>query len=498
MLSGEIARRYGSPGLPDDTIRFNFTGSAGQSFGAFLAKGVTLDARRRRQRLRRQGAFRRHASIVYPPRDFHASLPEENIIDRQRRALRRDQRRSVLQRHGRRALRGAQLRRDRGGRRRRRSRLRIHDQRPGRRARQLRPQLRRRHERRHRLRARRDAATSPRSAATSTRSISSRCSNRRTCRLVRDLIARHVEVTGSPRAKWILENWDEMLPQFIKVFPHEYKRVLGVAAASKRTFRPVRCRVAGRQSQSRCNMGKTTGFMEYTRELPPRRPVAERVNDWFEIYQDFPGREAPQAGRALHGLRRAVLPHRLSRQQSSFPTGTIWSIAAAGKRPSASLHATNNFPEFTGRICPAPCEASCVLGINEPPVTIKQIEKTIVDRALRGRLDPPRTAAAPHRQEASRSSARSRRTRRRAAAGRAGHSVTVFEKADRIGGLLRYGIPEFQDGEAHHRPPPGADAAEGVKFVTNAHVGVNVAGRGSAPRLRRHRCWPAAPSSRAT
>ncbi len=108
------------------------------------------------------------------------------------------------------------------------------------------------------------------------------------------------------------------------------------------------------------------------------------------------------------------------------------------------LHATNNFPEFTGRICPAPCEAACVLGINEPPVTIKQIEKTIIDRAFEEGWIQPEPPAVPHRQARRGDRLRARGPGRRAAAGRAGHAVTVFEKADRIGGLLRYGIPDFK------------------------------------------------------
>ena len=130
MLSGEIARRYGSQGLPDDTIHFQFNGSAGQSFGAFLAE--RRDARRSKATPTIMSAkdFRADA-LSSIRRENSGFVPEENILDRQRRALRRDQRRGVLQRHGRRALRGAQFRRDGGGRRRRRSRLRIHDEWPG-------------------------------------------------------------------------------------------------------------------------------------------------------------------------------------------------------------------------------------------------------------------------------------------------------------------------------------------------------------------------------
>src|ERR1039457_2917544 len=141
-----------------------------------------------------------------------------------------------------------------------------------------------------------------------------------------------------------------------------------------------------------------------------------------------------------------------------------------------TLHATNNFPEFTGRICPAPCEAACVLGINEPPVTIKNVEKTIVDRAwdegwIVPELPPVRTGkrvavvgSGPAGMAAAQQLAR------------AGHTVTLFEKSDRIGGLLRYGIPNFKM-EKHlidRRMQQMAD--EGVEFVTSANIGEGITG----------------------
>src|SRR5437870_2078230 len=128
-------------------------------------------------------------------------------------------------------------------------------------------------------------------------------------------------------------------------------------------------------------MGKVTGFMEYTRELPQRRPVAERVNDWFEIYKPFPEDSIRDQGARCMDCGVPFC-------HSGCPVNNIipdWNdLVFRGRWQEAIrvLHSTNNFPEFTGRICPAPCEASCVLGINEPPVTIKQIEKTVVDRAF--------------------------------------------------------------------------------------------------------------------
>src|SRR5215831_1729048 len=142
------------------------------------------------------------------------------------------------------------------------------------------------------------------------------------------------------------------------------------------------------------------------------------------------------------------------------------------KEAVRQLHATNNFPEFTGRICPAPCEASCVLGINEPPVTIKQIERTIIDRAFdEGFIRPEPAEIKTGKRVAIVGSGPAGLAAAQQLA-RAGHEVAVFEKNDRIGGLLRYGIPNFK--MEKHLIDRRLDQmrAEGVEFVTNAHIGV--------------------------
>jgi glutamate synthase (NADPH/NADH) small chain len=220
-------------------------------------------------------------------------------------------------------------------------------------------------------------------------------------------------------------------------------------------------------------MGKISGFLEYTREVPERRSVEERVNDWFEIYNPFPEEKIKlQAARCMD----CGIPfcHTGCPVSNIIPdwNDLIWH--GRWREASRVLHATNNFPEFTGRICPAPCEAACVLGINEPAVTIKNIEKTIVDRAWEEgwvvpELPPFRTGkrvavigSGPAGLAAAQQLAR------------AGHFVTVFEKADRIGGLLRYGIPNFKMEKHLIDRRIEQMRAEGVEFAVNAHVGGNI------------------------
>ena len=220
-------------------------------------------------------------------------------------------------------------------------------------------------------------------------------------------------------------------------------------------------------------MGKTTGFMDYPRELAPRRPVLERVNDWFEIYQDVPEEQLRQQGARCMDCGVPFC-------QTGCPVNNLipdWNdhvYRGSWKEAVRQLHATNNFPEFTGRICPAPCETSCVLGINAPPVAIKQNEKNIVERGfLEGWIRPQ---PAKHRSGKKVAIVGSGPAGLAAAQqlSRAGHDVTIYEKADRIGGLLRYGIPEFKLEKHIIDRRLEQMTAEGVTFVTNAEVGKNI------------------------
>src|SRR5215468_8206157 len=221
-------------------------------------------------------------------------------------------------------------------------------------------------------------------------------------------------------------------------------------------------------------MGKPTGFMEFSRELAPRRPATQRINDWFEIYQDFPEDKLQTQGARCMDCG-VPFCHTGCPVNNIIPDWNDLVYRGMWREAVRRLHATNNFPEFTGRICPAPCESACVLGINQPPVTIKQIEKSIVDRGFKeGWIRPEPPAFRTNKRVAVVGSGPAGLAAAQQLA-RAGHSVVVYEKADRIGGLLRYGIPHFKLEKHIIDRRIDQMAAEGVQFITNAHVGHNVA-----------------------
>ena len=222
-------------------------------------------------------------------------------------------------------------------------------------------------------------------------------------------------------------------------------------------------------------MGKITGFLEYTRETPERRPVQERVNDWFEVYQDLSKEKLKnQAGRCMD----CGVPfcHTGCPVNNLIPDWNDLVYRGRWREAIRTLHATNNFPEFTGRICPAPCEASCVLGINDTPVTIKVVEQNIIDHAFaQGWVEPE----PPPRRTGKKVAVVGSGPAGLAAAqqlNRAGHSVVVFEKHDRIGGLLRYGIPDFKLEKRVVDRRLEQLAAEGIEFRTGVEVGVSPSG----------------------
>lgn len=221
-------------------------------------------------------------------------------------------------------------------------------------------------------------------------------------------------------------------------------------------------------------MADPNGFMKFTkRETPKRRPVPLRLRDWNEVYEDFDHEDLRhQASRCMD----CGIPF----CHNGCPLGNLipeWNDLVHQDRWQDAierLHATNNFPEFTGRLCPAPCEASCVLGINSDPVTIKQVEVEIIDNAFdEGWVVPKRAHLLTGKSVAVVGSGPAGLAAAQQLT-RAGHDVTVFERADRIGGLLRYGIPEFKMEKRHIDRRLDQMRAEGTQFRTSVDVGVDV------------------------
>src|SRR5688572_13996199 len=230
-------------------------------------------------------------------------------------------------------------------------------------------------------------------------------------------------------------------------------------------------------------MGKPTGFIEYLRELPVDRKAQERIRDWNEFHEHMDEKKLQEQGaRCMDcGVPFCYTGTLFSGMASGCPINNLipeWNdliYRGLWKEALERLHKTNNFPEFTGRVCPAPCEGSCVLGINSPPVTIKNIEASIIDHGWENGWVVPE--------------APTKRTGRKVAVvgsgpaglsaaaqlNKAGHLVTVFERADRPGGLLMYGIPNMKlDKEEVVLRRIKLMEQEGIKFICNANVGENV------------------------
>jgi glutamate synthase (NADPH) small chain len=215
------------------------------------------------------------------------------------------------------------------------------------------------------------------------------------------------------------------------------------------------------------------GFLRYERQLPKRRPVPVRIQDWHEVYPPA-GEELirDQATRCMDcGIpfchEGCPLGNRIPDWNDLVRTGA-WAAAAE------SLHATNNFPEFTGRLCPAPCEAACVLGIADDPVTIKQVEVEIANHAFALGYVRPQPAPAPSGKRVAVVGSGPAGLAAAQQLARAGHAVTVFERDDRIGGLLRYGIPDFKIEKGVLDARLAQLSAEGVVFEAGVNVGVDL------------------------
>jgi glutamate synthase (NADPH) small chain len=220
-------------------------------------------------------------------------------------------------------------------------------------------------------------------------------------------------------------------------------------------------------------MGKVTGFLEYERQTPERRPVSERTHDFFSVYLPFSEDKLQIQGARCMDCG-VPFCHAGCPLNNLIPDWNDMIYRGRWKDAIRALHATNNFPEFTGTVCPAPCEASCVLGIIDPPVSIKAIENAIVEHAFReGWIRPEQPEFRTGRRVAIVGSGPAGLAAAQQL-NRAGHNATVFEKADRIGGLLRYGIPDFKLEKSLLDRRLDQLQREGIEFQTRTHVGVDV------------------------
>ncbi|HMO25690.1 MAG TPA: glutamate synthase subunit beta, partial [Tepidisphaeraceae bacterium] len=220
-------------------------------------------------------------------------------------------------------------------------------------------------------------------------------------------------------------------------------------------------------------MGKPTGFIEYPREMPARRAVSLRIGDWQDVYTEMPADKLRQQGARCMDCG---VPY----CNNGCPLGNLipdWNdLVYRGRMREAleSLLKTNNFPEFTGSVCPAPCEEACTLNIWKTPVTIKLIEWNIIDHAFKQGWMEPRPPARRTGKKVAVIGSGPAGLAAAAQLNKAGHLVTVYERADRIGGLLTYGIPNFKLEKHVVDRRIKLMEAEGITFVTNANVGQNV------------------------
>ncbi|XP_011708149.1 PREDICTED: putative glutamate synthase [NADPH] isoform X2 [Wasmannia auropunctata] len=307
---------------------------------------------------------------------------------------------------------------------------------------------------------------------------------------VKQLLEEFIEKTGSLIAQDLLATWPEPTTRFVKVFPYEYQRALkqleeakletpnvinGNAQMTNGKIKDIEDSIEDADMAQR-KLDKIKGFMKYQRQKAMYRPVEKRVVDWDEIY-NFQGVRKTLRVQAARCMECGVP---FCQSSHGCPLGNIipkWNDLVFHQNWKEALNQllqTNNFPEFTGRVCPAPCEGACVLGISEPPVTIKNIECAIIDHAFEqgwivphpptrrtGRLvavigSGPAGLAAAHQLN------------------KAGHTVTVFERNDRIGGLLQYGIPTMKLSKQVVQRRVSLLAAEGIIFRTNVDVGKDI------------------------
>ncbi|KAI9277575.1 hypothetical protein BY458DRAFT_554293 [Sporodiniella umbellata] len=309
---------------------------------------------------------------------------------------------------------------------------------------------------------------------------------------LRDLIEDHRHYTGSAIADRVLKHFNEYLPKFVMVMPVEFRALLEKERAQKVQVKPCKQEHPKKAEPAledledsvldeeailarRAKLDKVRGFIKYKRRTDRYRDATQRAGDWDEIN---------------HRLTRAQLHEQAARcmdcgvpfcqSDTGCPIGNIipkWNELVYKdnwKEALDRLMMTNNFPEFTGRVCPAPCENACVLGISEPPVAIKSIECAVIDRGFdEGWIVPQPPAQRTGKKVAVIGSGPAGL----AAAdqlNKAGHQVTVYDRNDRMGGLLMYGIPNMKLDKKIVQRRLDLLAAEGITFVPNAHIGVDI------------------------
>ncbi|KAI8586136.1 hypothetical protein BDZ88DRAFT_311821 [Geranomyces variabilis] len=496
-LSYEVSKRHGENGLPDGTIKIKLTGSAGQSLGAFLAPGVSIELEGDANDYVGKGLSGGQI-VVYPPKNSPFKA-EENIIvgnvclygatggraffsgvAAERFAVRNSGATAVVEGagdHGCEYMTGGRIvvlgpvgRNFAAGMSGGIAYVLDLDERFG------------------------PACCNPEMVDLE------RVNDTEEVKWLKDLVEEHAVLTGSGVAKRVLSAWHKTLPRFVKVFPRDYKNALAKKVAEKEGSSGVaRPEIAAPPAEPPARrepklgdledsvpdeamvvrraevVDKLRGFMKYKRQGDRYRNPKKRTKDWKEINARLDPEDLKvQAARCMD----CGVP--FCQSDNGCPIGNIipkWNELVFKDQWQEALDRllmTNNFPEFTGRVCPAPCEGACVLGINELPVSIKSIECAIIDRGFAEGWIVPNP---PKHRTGKRVAIVGSGPAGLAAAdqlNKAGHQVTVYERNDRIGGLLMYGIPNMKLDKGIVQRRVDLLAAEGVDFVTNAHVGKNV------------------------
>ncbi|CAD5117336.1 DgyrCDS6121 [Dimorphilus gyrociliatus] len=310
---------------------------------------------------------------------------------------------------------------------------------------------------------------------------------------LQNILKEFVTKTGSRLAKSLLDDWTNSLRLFHKVFPLEYQKALlalkGKSTATEKKEEKKETKTEkvtdvedlisnGCNGATKESLDKTRGFVKYSRAKYQYRKVEEREKDWNEIYDH----KAVENGIKKQAARCMDCGVPFCQSNNGCPLGNViprWNDLVFNdkwREAIEALHQTNNFPEFTGRACPAPCEAACVLGINEPAVTIKNIENTIIDYAFeKGWVVPEEPKIRTGKKIAIIGSGPAGLAAA-AQLNKAGHYITVYERNDAIGGLLRYGIPSMKLSKQVLNRRIKLLEQEGIIFKTNSNVGVNVNG----------------------